>query len=126
MSRWLLLITLLFCSTIMASETYPFDSNVLRHRFQALTQEFRCLVCQNENLAASNAGLARDLKDKIYVMVEAGQSNRKIEKFMLKRYGDFVMFRPPLKKQTLLLWFGPLILLLLGFGIVMMVVRKAS
>lgn len=126
MSRLLLLITLLFCTTTMAGETYPFASNLLRHRFQALTQEFRCMVCQNENLAASNAGLARDLKGKIYVMVQNGQSNEQIESFMLNRYGDFVMFRPPVQKQTLILWFAPLVLLLLGFGIVIMVVRKAS
>ena len=77
-----------------------------------LTQEFRCLKCQNQNLAGSNADLAQDLRDEIYQAVVAGQGQQEISDYLVARYGDFVLYRPPVKKITYLLWFGPFLLLL--------------
>ncbi|MFV0679591.1 cytochrome c-type biogenesis protein [Ottowia sp.] len=83
-------------------------------RLHTLTQDLRCLVCQNESLADSNAPLALDLKREIRTMMEAGQSDAQIRDFLLQRYGDFVNYKPPLRASTALLWVGPLLLLLAG------------
>ncbi|MEE9334119.1 MAG: cytochrome c-type biogenesis protein [Granulosicoccaceae bacterium] len=77
-----------------------------------LTQEFRCLKCQNQNLAGSNADLAQDLRNEIYQAVVSGQGREEISDYLVARYGDFVLYRPPVKKITYLLWFGPFVLLL--------------
>ncbi|MDR2452055.1 MAG: cytochrome c-type biogenesis protein CcmH [Candidatus Accumulibacter sp.] len=85
-------------------------------RFNAIAAELRCLVCQNESLAASSADLARDLRREIRDMIRAGKSDAEIMDFMVDRYGDFVRYRPPLKGSTLLLWFGPALLFAGGAG----------
>jgi cytochrome c-type biogenesis protein CcmH len=85
-------------------------------RFNAIAAELRCLVCQNESLAASNAELAHDLRREIRGMIAAGKSDGEIMDFMVGRYGDFVRYRPPLKGSTLLLWFGPALLFAGGVG----------
>lgn len=84
--------------------------------YQLLTEEFRCLKCQNQNLADSNAGLAQDLRNEIYQAVLKGQSRDEIANYLVARYGDFVLYRPPIKKATYLLWFGPFLLLLFAIG----------
>lgn len=83
-------------------------------RFHLLTQELRCVVCQNENLADSNAPLAQDLKREIRAQMAAGRTDADIKSFLVSRYGDFITYRPPLRAGTLLLWFGPLVFLLLA------------
>lgn len=83
-------------------------------RFHALTQELRCVVCQNESLADSTAPLALDLKHEIRARMDAGQSDEQIKAFLVERYGDFVNYRPPVKASTSLLWLGPLVFLLIG------------
>ena len=83
-------------------------------RLQGLYEELRCLVCQNQNIADSNAELAQDLRREIRGMIQAGKSDKEIIDFMVTRYGDFVLYRPPVKGITLLLWGGPIALLLLG------------
>ncbi len=97
-----------------AIEVMPFSNPAQEQLYQQLTQELRCLVCQNETLAASNAALARDLRQQIYKMIKQGQSHDQIEAYMTQRYGDFVLYRPPLKLRTVLLWFGPVLLLIVG------------
>ena len=89
-------------------------SDVDADRMHALTAELRCLVCQNESLADSNAPLALDLKREIAQRVAAGDSDAQIIEFLVERYGDFVIYRPPLRAGTLLLWLGPPALLLGG------------
>lgn len=89
------------------------DEGVER-RLVALAEELRCLVCQNESLAASRAGLAMDLKREIREMIKAGKSDGEIRDFLVRRYGDFVLYRPPFKESTLLLWAGPFLLLVAG------------
>ena len=91
-----------------------FDSPEQEMRFEDLLEELRCMVCQNQTLADSNAGLARDLRKRAYNMVRSGKSNNEIIEHMVERFGDFVLYRPPLKKTTVLLWFGPVIFLLIA------------
>ena len=91
-----------------------FDSPEQETRFEELLEELRCMVCQNQTLADSNAGLARDLRKRTYNMVRSGKSNNEIIEHMVERFGDFVLYRPPLKKTTVLLWFGPVIFLLIA------------
>ena len=100
-----------------AKEAAPVAQNeAAEKRLVAISSELRCLVCQNESLAGSQADLAKDLRREILVMIEAGKSDGEILDFMVDRYGDFVRYRPPLKGVTLLLWFGPALLLLGGLG----------
>ena len=83
-------------------------------RFDSLMEEIRCLVCQNQSLADSGAGLADDLRKEAYRMISQGESNEAIKAFKVERYGDFVLYDPPLHPSTLLLWFGPFILMLIA------------
>ena len=91
-----------------------FDSPEQETRFEELLEELRCMVCQNQTLADSNARLARDLRERTYNMVRSGKSNNEIIEHMVERFGDFVLYRPPLKKTTVLLWFGPAIFLIIA------------
>lgn len=105
-------------------EVRDFDSPEQREVYDQLMFELRCLVCQNENLAASNADLAQDLRDEVYNMLtQKKMSEEEIKTFLVERYGDFVLYKPPVKKSTILLWTGPFILLLLGFIILFFVLR---
>ena len=99
------------------------DTDPLAERMHRLTQDLRCLVCQNESLADSHAPLALDLKREIRTLMEGGQSDAQIRDFLLQRYGDFVNYHPPLKASTLLLWVGPLLLLMAGGFVVWRTVR---
>ncbi len=105
-------------------EAYAFDSAADEARYKQLVAELRCLVCQNQNLQDSNAELAQDMRRQTYEMVSAGKSNEQIVTYMVDRYGDFVLYRPPLKSSTFLLWVGPFILLLIGLGALLWVVLR--
>jgi cytochrome c-type biogenesis protein CcmH len=105
-------------------EPLEFRSEVERARFRSLTAELRCTVCQNESLAESDAPLARDLRREIYHMIQDGRSDMEIRDFMVQRYGDFVLYRPPFAAHTMLLWVGPLILLLGSLIGVALVIRR--
>jgi cytochrome c-type biogenesis protein CcmH len=98
----------------------------LQARFERITQELRCLVCQNESIADSNADLAVDLRQQVREMLVAGKTNEAIFDFMTNRYGEFVRFSPPLEPKTLLIWGAPFVMLLLGGGIIYRVVRQRS
>lgn len=95
-------------------ETFTFEDDAVKMRFQTLSKELRCPKCQNQNLADSNSKIAKDLRKNLYNLLQEGKSNEEVIDFMVYRYGDFVLYRPQLKKQTYILWFGPL-LLMLGF-----------
>lgn len=102
-----------------------FDSPQQRERYQNLLEELRCLVCQNESLASSGADLAQDLRDEVYrLVVVEDRSNDAAIDFLTQRYGDFVLYRPPVRPGTWLLWFGPLIMLAIGAGVLVAVVRR--
>jgi cytochrome c-type biogenesis protein CcmH len=92
--------------------------------YKTLVAELRCLVCQNQNLADSNAELAVDMRTKVYNMLNEGKSKAEIADFMVARYGDFVLYRPPVKSSTFMLWFGPFIFLLVGALIAISYVRR--
>ncbi len=115
-----LLLLLMAGSTAHAGiETHIFDDTEKEGLYKDLISELRCLVCQNQNLAESNAELALDLRQQTYEMVQAGSSKSDVVDYMVQRYGDFVLYRPPFQASTLLLWIGPFIFLLLAlFGLV--------
>ena len=117
--RFLLVLALGFCLGVAsAKEAAPAsDDPVLEARVLAIAEELRCLVCQNETIAASQADLAVDLRKQIRIKLKAGQSKQQIVDFMVARYGDFVLYNPPLKASTLLLWLGPFALLALAAGV---------
>jgi cytochrome c-type biogenesis protein CcmH len=98
----------------------------LQSRFESITKELRCLVCQNESIADSNVDLASDLRRQVREMLVAGNSDAAIFKFMTDRYGEFVRFAPPLEAKTLLIWGAPFLMLLLGAAIVFRVARQRS
>jgi len=107
-----------------AIEVYDFKNEQQRALYQELTQELRCLVCQNQNLADSDADLAKDLKDQVAEFVINGQDKDTILAYMVQRYGDFVTYNPPLKPSTFFLWFSPFMVLLIGAGILIYNIRK--
>ena len=111
-----LLFLLLAGVSAWAGEAAPASRDpVLEKRVMDLSAELRCLVCQNQSLADSNAGLAVDLRNEIREKMKQGESEAQIVDFMVARYGDFVLYRPPMKTATALLWFGPVLLLVIGF-----------
>jgi cytochrome c-type biogenesis protein CcmH len=116
---------LLWLSAAVASAA-PKAPEVDADRLHALTAELRCLVCQNESLADSNAPLALDLKREIAQRVAAGDSDAQIIEFLVERYGDFVTYRPPLRAGTLLLWLGPPALLLVGGALLWRRLRESQ
>ena len=99
------------------------DDAALDRRVMELAGELRCLVCQNQSLAESNAGLAVDLRNQIREQLARGASEREVVDFMVARYGDFVLYRPPLKASTFLLWFGPFVLLIAGIYVLIRRIR---
>lgn len=114
MKKIVLCLFLLIQSVHAEMEVYQFTSPELELRYQSLTEELRCLVCQNQNIADSHAELAQDLRRKVYEMLSSGQSNAQIIDYMTERYGDFVLYRPPFNIQTIFLWFTPVLALLIG------------
>lgn len=113
---------------LLAQEAKPMAADpVLEAKLQTLYQELRCLVCQNQTLAESNAPLAEDLRNEIREMAASGKAEPQIVQYLVARYGDFVLYKPPVKANTLLLWIGPFVLLLLallGWGWVLSTGKK--
>jgi cytochrome c-type biogenesis protein CcmH len=107
-----------------AIEPFPFRSDLEEQRYRSLLEELRCTVCQNQSLADSDAPLARDLRRELFQMLQQDLSDMEIRHFMVERYGDFVLYRPPLARHTILLWFGPVALLLVSLMATALVVRK--
>ena len=101
----------------IAKEAQPAEDPQIEQRMKALTQQLRCLVCQNETLADSQADLAEDLRREIREQMTAGKTDQEILGFLTQRYGDFVLYNPPVKATTYLLWFGPFVLLLAGTAV---------
>lgn len=128
MAKWLVFMALSISSGLLqAKEAAPAaDDPALEARMLALTSELRCLVCQNQTIADSNAGLAVDLRDQVRDMLRRGDTDAQIMEYMTARYGDFVLYRPPLKSKTALLWFAPGVLLVGGLGVLFLVLRRRS
>ena len=102
------------------------DDPVLEARMIAITAELRCLVCQNQTIADSHADLAVDLRRQVREMLQRGESNQQIRDYMTARYGDFVLYRPPVKATTALLWYGPAVLLVGGLAALVLVLRRRA
>jgi cytochrome c-type biogenesis protein CcmH len=107
-----------------AIEPMPFASHAQELRFQHLTSQLRCPMCQNETLADSNAPIARDLRNQIFAMMQRGRSDDEIKQYLVARYSDYVLYDPPLKPGTWLLWFGPLLILGAGAGVVLLAIGR--
>ncbi len=122
---WLLALLLIAAPPAWtAIETHSFDTPAQEARYKSLIDELRCLVCQNQNLADSNAELAQDLRRKTYEMIKAGKSDREILDYMVQRYGDFVLYRPPLKATTVALWVGPFVIFAVGVAVLIRVISR--
>jgi len=125
----LLLTLCLLGSASAAIDAYEFKNEAERERYRTLVEELRCPKCQNQNIADSNAPIAMDLRREIYRMLEEGQSNEQIVDYLVARYGDFVLYKPPVNAKTLVLWYGPIVLLVIGFAVLAFILirrRRAS
>ncbi|MBT3030650.1 MAG: cytochrome c-type biogenesis protein CcmH [Candidatus Thiodiazotropha endolucinida] len=129
MRLFVLIFTLLLALPAVQAATladYSFDEPGKAEDFRDIIEEMRCLVCQNESLAGSNAELAIDLRNEIYEMMKSGQEKEDIINFMVARYGDFVLYSPPLKPTTYPIWFGPLIVFLVGGVVLFRILKRKS
>jgi cytochrome c-type biogenesis protein CcmH len=119
-----LFFALLLLPAVALAALDGFDTPQEEARFRSLSEQLRCLVCQGQSIADSNADLANDLKREVRRMILAGQTDAEIKDFMVARYGDFVLFKPPVKSSTYLLWFGPFGLLIIGLGVWFVLARR--
>jgi len=120
---WILLLTVA-ASAQAAEVVVAFDTPEQSEMYHALLKEYRCLKCQNQNLADSNASLAGDLRREIRDQILAGKNKKDIDEYLVNRYGEFVMYRPPFNTKTAVLWVGPFILLALAIGSLLIMIRK--
>jgi cytochrome c-type biogenesis protein CcmH len=105
-------------------DVFEFETAEQERRFRQLSQEFRCPMCQNANLADSPGGVAEDLRREIYNLIMEGSTDQEIEQFMHQRYGDFIFYRPRLTSRTVLLWFGPLLFFAIGGFVIFGIIRR--
>ncbi|MEH6556607.1 MAG: cytochrome c-type biogenesis protein [Oceanicoccus sp.] len=123
--RLLALLLMVFSPMLMAVvETYDFDDEEKRERYQIFVEELRCPKCQNQNLAGSNSPIAKDLRRELYRLLEEGRDDEQIVEYMVNRYGEFVLYRPRFNPETAVLWLAPVIFLVLGSGLVITVFRR--
>jgi cytochrome c-type biogenesis protein CcmH len=115
---------LLVAPALAVIELVPLSSQELEARYRVLIAETRCPKCQNQNLADSDAPIAADLRGEIRRLLEEGYDDREIATHLVERYGDFVLYRPAVQKNTLVLWFGPLVLALVGLLVLVLIVRR--
>ena len=116
----------LFVTAAHAIDPLPFKDRAEEVRFQKLTRQLRCLVCQNQDLADSDADLAKDLRKQVFDMMREGKSDDEIKAFLVARYNDFVLYDPPLKPGTYLLWFTPFALVAIGAVVVLRILRRRA
>jgi cytochrome c-type biogenesis protein CcmH len=122
-----LAILLASAGTALAIDTEDaFDDPVLQQRYEKINRELRCLVCQNQTIADSNATLAQDLRREVRDMIAAGRTDDEIREFMIERYGDFVLYRPRMTAGNFLLWAAPVLLLVVGAFVLVRVVRRRA
>jgi cytochrome c-type biogenesis protein CcmH len=118
------LLCLRLLPAVAGVEMFDFSGNVEEQRFMTLISQLRCLVCQNQSLADSDAELAHDLRVEVYEHLQQGQSDQQVIDFLVSRYGDFVLYNPPVKPSTYLLWYGPFVLLALGLLMLVKNIRQ--
>jgi cytochrome c-type biogenesis protein CcmH/NrfF len=124
---WCLLALCLGAGPLWAADAVPTAADpAFERRVRSITEELRCLVCQNQTVADSTAPLAVDLQNQVRSQLQAGRSPDEIRQYMTDRYGDFVLYKPPMKASTWLLWLGPLVLLLVGLGVLWRTLAQRS
>jgi len=124
MKRLLFIFMLMMSGSSYAVDTHQLSDPKQQESYEILTKELRCLVCQNQTIADSNAELAGDLRRQVYEMLQQGKSKQEIIQFMTDRYGDFVLYKPPFQGKTSVLWIAPVVFLLLGLIMVFFVIRR--
>ena len=122
----LALLLSLLAGAALAIDPMPFADAAEEERFRELTAELRCVMCQNQSLADSNAAIAQDLRQEVFDLMRQGMSDQQIKDHLTARYSDFVLYRPPVDKRTWILWFGPGVLLLGGLVALVVIVRRRS
>ncbi|HBB98364.1 MAG TPA: cytochrome C biogenesis protein CcmH [Blastocatellia bacterium] len=120
----LICISICFVVVVIAKDAQPNEDPQIEQRMKNLTEQLRCLVCQNETLADSRADLAEDLRKQIREQMKAGKSDKEIITYLTDRYGDFVLYKPPVKATTYLLWFGPFVFLIGGTIVLLRFVKR--
>lgn len=127
MKKWFLVIMLMLAASLAwgVEPDEILDDPVMEERARALSKQLRCVVCLNQDIDSSNAGVARTMRILLRERLVAGESDQEVLDFFVQRYGDFVLFKPPLKGSTYLLWFGPLVIFCLGAAFVLVAVRRA-
>ncbi|MFZ5562128.1 MAG: cytochrome c-type biogenesis protein [Pseudomonadota bacterium] len=126
MKRLLFLLLFMCGAATAAIDVYEFETPEQEQRYRHLIDELRCPKCQNQNLSGSDAAVAQDLKDRAYTLMREGRSDAEIRAYLVERYGDFITYRPPFRAGTLLLWLGPLLLLLLAAAVLVWRVRRPA
>ena len=126
MKRLLLVLMLLLSAAVGAMEPIQFKDAAEEVRFRELSAELGCVMCQNQSLADSNAQIAHDLRLQVLTLMREGKTDREIKDYLVARYSDFVLYNPPVRPATWLLWFGPALLLAIGAGVVVVVVRRRA
>jgi cytochrome c-type biogenesis protein CcmH len=121
-----LLMGLCLAMSALAIDPMPFKDAAEEARFRALAAELRCVLCQNQSLADSNAAIAQDLRKEVFELMRSGKSDDEIKTFLTERYSDFVLYKPPVTGRTALIWFGPAAVLLAGAIAVFVIVRRRS
>ncbi len=121
-----LLLTFILSARVCALEPIDYQSTAEEQRFKSLTAELRCVMCQNQSIADSNAPIAHDLRLEVLKLMREGKTDAQIKQYLVDRYTDFVLYEPPMKSSTWLLWLGPFVLLLLGACAIFIVVRKKN
>ena len=120
------ILLLVMAGAALAIDPLPFRDAAEEERFRQLTAELRCVMCQNQSLADSNAGIAGDLRREVLDLMHAGKSDEEIKAFLVERYTEFVLYDPPMRADTLLLWLGPAVVLLGGLVAVVVIIRRRS
>jgi len=120
-----LLLAFAACATLAAKEAAPLaEDPEIEKRLISISEELRCLVCQNESLAGSRADLAMDLRREVRKLLKEGKTDAEVREFMVSRYGDFVLYRPPVKPTTWLLWAGPFVFVIAGVAVLIVYLRR--
>lgn len=128
-SLWLVLILMfgfLFADVATGLEPTEYQSAAEEQRFKSLANELRCVMCQNQSIADSNAPIAHDLRVEVLSLMREGKTDAEIKNYLVERYSEFVLYQPPVNKRNALLWAGPFLLLLIGLFVVIRIIRKKS
>ncbi len=132
MPRWLcnglsvLALLLISLNTLAVIDVHEFSSEEIRERYEALIEELRCPKCQNQNLAGSDSPVSEDLRREILILLEDGRTDQEIRDYMRDRYGDFILYDPPVEGKTLLVWVIPMVMFLVGLLVIFLVVKSAT